>query len=365
MLFIFAQKEFCMKSILPLSVFILLLLTGCSEQARKKLQPRSTAFGPLNQLVVVADPLIWESPVKDSFEYYFSSAYPILPQPEPIFDLRYFTPTELMAKKERKELRTYIILADLQNESSKGTELIKEDVGEEKIRSTLTDKEYLTIVGKDKWADGQTIIYMGGNGHDQILENIRQNFRGVIKKIQENNQRRIAAGVYLGGQNQTVKNTLKGKIGLDLKVPSDYFLAMENDSKFWLRRETPELSANILIQKMPYTSQDQLTYEGIKSIRDSLGFYVSSENSNTYMVTNDVDLPMLVETTTLNNYYALEARGIWEIENDFMGGPFVSYLLHNPNSNELLFMDGFLYAPGEKKREFMQQIEHVLSTAKF
>lgn len=83
------------------------------------------------------------------------------------------------------------------------------------------------------------------------------------------------------------------------------------------------------------------------------------------MKVNDIDLPMLVETTTLNNYFALEGRGIWEMENDYMGGPFVSYLIHNPNTNELLLLYGFLYAPGEDKREYMQQLEHVMHTIRF
>jgi hypothetical protein len=83
------------------------------------------------------------------------------------------------------------------------------------------------------------------------------------------------------------------------------------------------------------------------------------------MTTNVVDLPYFVEPMTLNNYYMIEGRGIWEMENDYMGGPAVSFLLHNPNTNELLFLDGFIYAPGQKKRFLMQQLEHVMRTVKF
>ena len=77
---------------------------------------------------------------------------------------------------------------------------------------------------------------------------------------------------------------------------------------------------------------------------------------------NDVDLPMFTKVTQVDDKYALEARGIWEIANDYMGGPFVSYLIHSPKRNELIFIDGFLHAPGEDKRNFMQYLEHVLET---
>ena len=59
------------------------------------------------------------------------------------------------------------------------------------------------------------------------------------------------------------------------------------------------------------------------------------------MKVNDKDLPMFTYNTQVNNSYALEARGIWELENDFMAGPFISYLVHNPTKNELYFLDGF------------------------
>ncbi len=80
---------------------------------------------------------------------------------------------------------------------------------------------------------------------------------------------------------------------------------------------------------------------------------------------NDVDLPMFTYVKTINNRYAIEARGIWELENDYMGGPFISYLIHNPDKNELLFLDGFVYAPQEDKRNYVQYLEHLLSNVKF
>jgi hypothetical protein len=48
-----------------------------------------------------------------------------------------------------------------------------------------------------------------------------------------------------------------------------------------------------------------------------------------------------------------------------MGGAFVSYLIHNPEKEELLFIDGFVYAPGKEKRNFMQQLEFIISTVEF
>ena len=82
------------------------------------------------------------------------------------------------------------------------------------------------------------------------------------------------------------------------------------------------------------------------------------------MRTNDVDLPVFTKSMEINELYALEARGIWDIVNDFMGGPFISYMIHDPKSNELLFIDAFVYAPGKSKRKYMQHLETIVSSVK-
>ena len=344
-----------------------LLIVGCSEEVRKNFDPRPVAFGPLNQLVVVADQALWESAVGDTFDYYFAAPYPILPQPEPIYDIKHYTPEQLFSLKERKELRTYIFLSDVKSNSSRTTKLIRDDLGVEKVNATLEGDGFKTSVAKDKWADGQTLIYMMGAGPEKIIENIQRSFGAVIKRIREADKRKLGAGIYLEGTNNELEAEIKGKMGVSLKLPAGYVLAMhdEPNNVMWLRYETDEASSNIMLKKMPYEDQEQFSKLGLKSVRDTLGQYVSTRVPNTFMIINDIDLPMLLETMNLNNYYTVEARGIWEIENDYMGGPFVSYMMRNANTNELLFLDGFIHAPGEEKRRYMQELEHVLHSVQF
>ena len=344
---------------------VLFFIAGCSSETVKNLEPRPTAFGPMNQLVVIADADLWNSMVRDTFEYYFSAAYPVLPQPEPIFDLKHFTPEELLAVKERKELRNYIFLADINDTDSRGTKLVKNDLGSEKVREARETNGYKSSIGKDKWADGQLLVYLIGAGHDKLVENIQESYSAIIRRIREADQKKVAASIYLNGTAGKVENQLQNSLGVQMKIPSDYIVALDKDSTFWLRRETPDASSNIMIRKMKYEDQEQLTKSGAKKMIRNLGLLVSSANPNTYLKVNDVDLPMLAQNMTLNNYFALETRGIWELANDWMGGPFVSYTLHNPNTNELLMLFGFIYAPGEEKRQYMQQIEHVMHTVKF
>ncbi len=345
----------------------LLISTSCTEEVRQQLEGQPTAFGPMNQLVVVADSSLWTSAVGDTFDYYFAAAYPILPQPEPIFDIKYFTPQQLMNIKERRELRTYVFLADLSKTNSPLTRLVEEDMGKEKISGVMREKGYTVTVGKDKWAKGQLLVYMAGSSPEALMRSIKQQYAAIIQQIRKEDGPRLDVGIFMGGVNDTLQDYLRLQMGVNMKIPRDYFRAMYSPEKqvMWLRKETEDVSSNIMIQVLPYTSQAQLAKEGVKILRNELGRFVASEIPNTYMVINDVDLPMLFHVSTYQNYYSVEARGIWEMRNDFMGGPFLSILTLNPNNNKLYLIDGFVYAPGEDKREIMQQLEYIMRTARF
>ena len=112
---------------------------------------------------------------------------------------------------------------------------------------------------------------------------------------------------------------------------------------------------------------------GIKKIQNEVGKMVTTPRPNTYKRINDVDLPMFVEEKTVNGLYTIEAKGIWDIVNDFMGGPFVSYLMLDEKNGELIFVEGFLHAPARvmrddpsrsNKRDLMQEVELIVSSTR-
>ena len=347
-------------------IVAMFIFSACSPEIQKQLNPVPNSYGPTNQLVVVADEDLWEGAVGDTFRYYFSSAYPILPAPEPIFDLKHFTPLDLETDPLRKQLRNYIFLADLKNNASPAARLLQEDLGVEKMRKAREDVNYSTNVGEDKWAHNQLVVYLFAYGEEALTSQIKRVFPAVKKRVDKANWDKVDATVYLDGENNNAKLDLTAAIGIQMRVPGDYDIVLNEENTVWLRRETSESSANLMVHKQPYTSRTQLTKDNLKNLRDSIGKkYVSSRIPGTYMQINDVDLPMLSEVKNINGNYAVEARGIWELVNDYMGGPFLSYVTVNPKTNELIYIDGFIHAPGRKKREYMQGLEHIIQTVQF
>jgi hypothetical protein len=347
-------------------LFVLLLLSGCAAEGVERFQEVPIAFGRVNHIAVICDKEIWEGPIGDSLRFYYQAAYPILPQPEPIFDLRHVTIDDLRKEPVIRELRSFLVVADLDDETSATTRMIREDIGAEKLRSVREDNGMGNSIVRNKWAKNQTLIYIYGFNEEKLVDNIVQSAGAVIKSINQRDSEMVEATTYFSGEDETIEAEVRSKMDVSMRIPEEFIIALNEEGVMWLRRETDDISSNILLRRVPYTDPSQLSRENIKAIRDSIGRkYVSSSLPGTYMRINDVDLPYFVEVTSLNGDYALEARGIWDIVNDFMGGSFVSYLVHDPAKQHLLFMDGFVHAPGRSKRELMQQLEFILRTAKY
>ncbi len=351
-----------MKKLTILSALTILTIS-CSQDSISNFKAIPTAFGSLNEIVVISSKQLWDGPVGDSIRFYYSSAFPILPQPEPVFDLRHFTAEQLESEPMRKELRNYLIVANLSDYNDRTTQLVQSDL--DKLNTT-EKKNINSIVGKDKWAKGQLIIYQFAKNEKELIYNIKKDFNAIQKRVYDADRYKLDGNVYQQGIDENIIKELQNTLSIYLKIPKEYAISLKDENTYWLRKETENVSSNILITKIPYQKKEQLTKSGLKILRDELGKkYISSQIEGSFMKTNDKDLPIYSYQKTLNNRYTIENRGIWEMENDYMGGPYISLLVLNEEKAELLLLDGFIYAPGQDKRELIMSLEHIFKSLKW
>ena len=67
----------------------------------------------------------------------------------------------------------------------------------------------------------------------------------------------------------------------------------------------------------------------------------------------------------INGRSWIELRGLWEVENDFMGGPFVSYTTLDERTNRLITLDCYVYSPKYGKRNYLRALEHLVYVISF
>lgn len=343
---------------------MLMMLGSCSNDVViAPAKPKPKALGKMNSVTVLTDKQMWEGAVGDSLRHYFGGEYPITPRPEPLFDLRFF-PTEKIEYEEiLRELRVYLVVVNLNDEESSTTKMLKRDIGESKFNQAKKDPEYTTSVGKNKWAYNQLIIYVFGNSHDEIMKEIRENFGAIAMRIKAHDTDQLASLTYVKGENIGLSKELKSKYGYSFKVPGDFKVVIDEpqNNYYQLRKDYEDDVLIMSFSEYPYTSTDQLSKAYLKEIKNKHGRDRSySTEPNSFMVINDIDLPILEYPFNKEGSYGKEFRGIWELENDFMGGPYISYLFINEEKGKILLVDTWVHAPGKKKRNYLQQLELIV-----
>lgn len=350
-----------------LYIGICTVFLACNSEMTQQLEPKSSALGKMNEIVVIADQELWESEIGDTFKYYFQSAYPILPKPEPVFDLRHFTPQELSNQPLRKELRTYAILADLSDEESATTQMVVKDMGSEKTRDAKAKPGPQSSVGKDKWARGQILFYLFGNNKNDLSESIKMHFPAVARRVNQHDEKQLESSIYVDRINKSLTLKLEEDYGISMEVPGEYKVVIDNDAEktIWLRKDTKEAIQNIVVRSIPYKNESQLSKENIIKLRNDFGSkYIKSDVEGDVMVVNDTDLPVYEYTFNLDNRYTKEVRGVWEMSKAFAGGPFTTYMIVDEESKRLIYIDTFVLAPGADKRNLMMQLDYIVKSGR-
>ncbi len=327
--------------------------------------PKPPALGKMNEIVVIADDDLWQGMIGDTFKFYFGSAYPIMPTPEPIFDIRHFTPEQLTQEPLRKELRTYVILGDLSNNQSATSAIIANDLGQEKYKEALSSNTFTTSVGKNKWAEGQLVIYLFANNKDALAKVISESFPGVAKRVNQHDNDQLGAMTYAGSTYKSFSNDILEKYGFQLGLPAAYKLAKNVDDLSWYRKDDREYIINLVFDTKEYTSQKQLSKDSIVAWIGDYGqmFEFTDLGSNIYV--DDVNLPLFDYNKEIDGAYCTEIRGVWAMDKDFKGGPFFAYSILNEDSQNVIYIMAYVFAPGKDKRDKMQQLEYIVNSIKF
>lgn len=341
------------------------LFSGCSQEQRQRLAVTPTSYGKVDNIMVIADEYNWTTTIGDTFRNYFEALYPVTPQPEPIYDLRHKTPKEFNEATILKTHRAIVLIGALDDMNDGASKLIRESLGEANVQKAKNDSNYRLAVHKDRWAQGQTVIYWFAPDRNELLKTIAKDYQQVMDEFNKADTKMFIDQVYLPGQNLEATTKIRELFQANLKIPRDYVIAHQDSTAMWLRKETDKISSSIFICSLPMSDSTQLLPEQHKKIRNKLTKkYFATHIEGSFMQIDDRVLPMYYQEMTFDNKRTLQVRGLWGMVNDFMGGSFVTYMIEDKANNRILLVDGFVHAPGQKKRPEMRRLDMIFSTFK-
>jgi hypothetical protein len=80
---------------------------------------------------------------------------------------------------------------------------------------------------------------------------------------------------------------------------------------------------------------------------------------NTYMTIAPAVTPSIKYMRYKGRDFA-EIKGLWDVHNDFMGGPFVAHAFYSKDGKDMIVLLAFVYAPRYDKRHYLRQVESIL-----
>ncbi|MBR6198428.1 MAG: DUF4837 family protein [Bacteroidaceae bacterium] len=118
---------------------------------------------------------------------------------------------------------------------------------------------------------------------------------------------------------------------------------------------------NICMYSYPYTSLDDFNKETFIQKRDSaMRKWVYGDTEENYMCTDPRSV--VDKKTTMNGKFVYQVRGLWVYNKAPFGGPFVSYSFVDEPNNRVVVAEGFIWAPEEKKRPLIRELEAAVQT---
>jgi hypothetical protein len=120
----------------------------------------------------------------------------------------------------------------------------------------------------------------------------------------------------------------------------------------------------VIIYTRPYTGREDFELPALIAARDEFVSRIPGEVPNSHMITVTEFEPMVEYVRIGGRFWAI-MRGFWDVKNDFMGGPFVSYSTLDVAANRVVTIDNYLYSPQMPKRNMLRELEALVYTVKF
>jgi hypothetical protein len=323
-----------MKKIILSIITITILLSACKEQDSTALLPNVT--GKSGEVVLVIEPDLWSSDIGMEFKKSLSKAHPALPQSEPVFDLVHipFSAFSNIFKTHRN-----VILVK-----------IDKDLHEPKM-----------IVQENLWAKPQIIVNVLAPDKSSLEALVRENGDLLVERITKKELKRYADN-YKKYEQAGFADQIEKKFGVRLTIPKGYSMDLDTTDFTWFEsRGRGDVVQGILIYSYD-KPEVELTSEYLYAKRTQFTKrFVPGPTDGSYMAV-EREAPTFRREIKVNNINVIEIRNLWKVENEFMGGPFISFSFIDEDKNKVINIDGFVFAPQFDKRDYLRQVEAILNS---
>jgi hypothetical protein len=319
---------------LALAAMAVMTLASCSEEKKKKaLLPNIS--GKAGEVVIVIDKGAWEGIVGTTLRDTLAADCPFLPQREPLYTLVDLAPSGF---NSIFQIHRNLVLIN--------------------IDSSVTEPGVL--FQKDIWAAPQCIIRVNAPDNETAVELIKANSEKIKTTLEQAERDRVIANAKKY-EELSLSPVVTEMAGGAPHFPSGYKLKKKTEDFIWIEYHPEYVTQGVLIYKYPVVQgEEMMSLDNIlKNCNETLKNNVPGMFENTYMTISDFARPS-IEYKKYKGLDFAEIRGFWEVQNDFMGGPFVAHAFYSKDGKDVIVLQGFVYAPKYDKRHYLRLVESII-----
>ena len=211
------------------------------------------------------------------------------------------------------------------------------------------------------WSKDQLYIRLSNSTEETLINNLKEHIYTVRSWFVDKDQKRRLQKLKTSADKEMQKQ-LQRSYELSITIPKGYQIASSEDNFIWLRKDSPKVNvvSNFWIHSEAYHSPEQFNKKNLIALRDSIGkTHVEGSRPQSFMATEmlyDPDYKLIKKEP-----YTIEIKGLWTMINDFLGGSYTAYAILDEEKQRIIYAEGFIYCPGERKRAHIFELEAILS----
>ena len=305
-----------------------------SQKKKNLLMPN--ASGLPYEMLVVMDDAQWDRPLGRAVFNVLDTDVPGLPQSERSFRISRVAPDGFNSNMFK--IMRNVIKVDIQN--------------------IYTQPKFK--FARNVYSYPQMIMTLQAPDEESLTEYINNNQQSIIDFFTKAEMNREIENLR-ERHNPEVSRLAEEILGVDIWVPWGLNKFKKGKDFLWASTNVGKKDMNLVLYSYPYTDKNTFTLDYFLQKRDSvMKANIPGGPKGSYMTTNHDYV--YVEDGTVRGKYAQIARGLWRIQGDRMGGPFVSHSRVDEANGRVVVAEAFIYAPESLKRDLLRRMEAALYT---
>lgn len=154
-----------------------------------------------------------------------------------------------------------------------------------------------------------------------------------------------------------IEQTIDSMFACRLELPQGMTYSRKGQDFIWVSDNEVPTMRNICLYTYRGTSLD--VAEMVRKRDSVMQQNIQGEVDGMYMHTES-KVPVSQKLVTWQGRQMLRSEGLWEMEGDAMGGPFVSHSWVDSLRGRIIVAEAFVFAPGRDKQQSMKRLEAQL-----